>query len=426
MDYRLAPVEPGRLAIRTAAGPSVFNPAAAGLLQVAVKAGGPARRAVPATHLTVALDISASMGWDGRLDRVRRGLARFWGHLGADDRFSLVVFHDEAVLAADQCGREEAASVLQVVDNLHAYGNGDLGAGIRAGVAAAMETEANRPLARRLVLVTDRDLPQLLVTSAKNVLQEAHGHGLTFAVVDMSDTAEADTRLAQLARQVGGTLSRARSAEDVRWALLETLTGEPSAAAHETRLQVAFNPRSVAAYRVVGHAATAAGGLLPGGVECDLRQGQEASLLFEVWLRPNDENEVAVAKLRWRNPASSQMVEVPAQRISRLQFATSFEGSPIPLQAAAIAAETAEILRQGYAFEVPSETVYRYRPKPRTLHEVLATARRANPDLAARPEFQRYVSLVEDAQRLYAARRAETAKAGVRGLVAGRWREAAE
>jgi hypothetical protein len=182
----------------------------------------------------------------------------------------------------------------------------------------------------------------------------------------------------------------------------------------------------VAAYRIVGHEATAAGGLLPGSTECDLRVGQEAVVLFEVWLRPNDEDEVAVARLRWRDPASSQTREVPAQRISRVQFATSFEGSPLPLQAAAIAAETAEILRQGYTFEVPSEMAYRYRPKPRTLQDVLAMARRVNPDLAARPEFQRYVALVENAHALPGARRSDALKAGSRSLVAGRWRDVGE
>jgi hypothetical protein len=39
LDYRLPPAEPGQLALRSAAGPSIFNTGSAGLLQVSVKAG---------------------------------------------------------------------------------------------------------------------------------------------------------------------------------------------------------------------------------------------------------------------------------------------------------------------------------------------------------------------------------------------------
>jgi hypothetical protein len=77
------------------------------------------------------------------------------------------------------------------------------------------------------------------------------------------------------------------------------------------------------------------------------------------------------------------------QRISRLQFATSFLDSAISLQAAAVAAETAEILR-GSPFA------------PRgvhTLDRVVALAAGANPQLREQREFARLVRLAEMARQ---------------------------
>ena len=79
---QLVEAEPGSLAICTAAGPSVFNPSAPGLLQVGVQAGMVRRRSLPATHLVLAIDASAGMSRDGGLDLVRRAVVdglRIWG-----------------------------------------------------------------------------------------------------------------------------------------------------------------------------------------------------------------------------------------------------------------------------------------------------------------------------------------------------------
>jgi hypothetical protein len=78
------------------------------------------------------------------------------------------------------------------------------------------------------------------------------------------------------------------------------------------------------------------------------------------------------------------------QRISRLQFAPSFAESALSLQAAALAAETAEVLR-GSPF-VPSRT--------RGLQDVLEAADEVNPRLSESPVFQRFLSLVERAEQV--------------------------
>ena len=96
------------------------------------------------------------------------------------------------------------------------------------------------------------------------------------------------------------------------------------------------------------------------------------------------------ASVKWRDPLSGQLKEV-TQRISRVQFATSFAESPLPIQAATVAAETAEVLRGSFFAAAPS----------RSLEHVWELALKVNPRLAERPSFQEFVSLVERIERVY-------------------------
>lgn len=425
VDYQYAPAEPGRLAMRTAAGPSVFNPGAADLLQIGIKAGAPRSRTLPATHLVVALDISASMGWEGRLNIARQGLCKMFRHLGPDDRFSLFVFNDDTFQVVDEGHSDDAEGLVDILDGLDAGGGANLGAALQAALSAAMGTKSASPVARRLVLITDGASP-LREDESRTIeamLGEAARLDFQLDVFDLGGGAKPDAMLADVAGVTGGLMRTIRTDGQVCWSLVETLMGDPSLVASEAELHVEFNPKAVAAYRLIGHEATAVGGLLPASVKSDLRVGQEATALFEVWLYPNDEDDVAVARLRWNDPNSGASRQAPDQRISRIQFATSFEGSAICLQAATIAAETGEILRQSFNFAVPSPGVYRYRPKPRNLQEVLSVARRVNPRMRSDPDFQRLISLLETARRITIERRAGLTKAGQRGIIGGHWRE---
>ena len=91
------------------------------------------------------------------------------------------------------------------------------------------------------------------------------------------------------------------------------------------------------------------------------------------------------------DPASSEPRRVE-QRISRLQFATSFAEASLALQAATIAAETGEALQQSpYVSN-----------RGRVWADIRALAAQTNPRLAQRPSFQQFLELVDLAERVRA------------------------
>ena len=86
-------------------------------------------------------------------------------------------------------------------------------------------------------------------------------------------------------------------------------------------------------------------------------------------------------------------------------------------------AEAAEVLRQGYNFSVVTPNSYHYRPKPSSLRQVLSVAARVNSQLGERASFQRFVQMLEAIESSGIDERTASARAGVRGIIAGRWRE---
>ncbi|GEM_PF-1241662 len=425
---RLVEAAPGQVALCTAAGPSVFNPFAAGLLQVGVQAGMPRRRSLAAAHLVLAIDASASMSRSGGLDVVRRAVSDALDYLGPDDRLSLLVFADEVaeivreVRGDDRAALEEAQRLL---DQAAAGGGANLGVALQQAVSVAIESESAARLPRRLVLVTAS--PPVLADKDANGLRqmfaEAAKGDFRFEICDVAGEDDNGAAWQVLAGSLDGTLRRLRTADGLCWALVEALTGDASLAATEVKMRIEFNPQAVAAYRLIGHESTAFGGLLPAALEADLHVGQGVSALFEIWLYPNDEDDVAEVRVQWTDPASGQSSQVGPQRVSRLQFATALEGAALALQAAAVAAEGAEVLRQSFNFDLVAPDRYRYQPKPGGLHHVLAQADRVAAALARQPRYRRVVDLLGALSGLVGERAAASAHSGVRGIVTDSWRE---
>jgi Ca-activated chloride channel family protein len=381
---------PGELGIRTAAGPSVFGTRGAQLLQVGIQAGRTTRRDTTPTHLTVAVDVSASMRWGGRLDAARMALQRLVPHLEEGDRLSLVRFHEQAFLDKEFKGKADEHELLAAFEWLRPRGGTNVGAGLQMAASVALRHAAQEGFTPRVVLISDgvSGLPEREALQIERWLQEVSAEGIDLSVIDVSGGDGEEPLLARLAAAATGNIVRAESTEQIRWALVETLTGRPSLVAEDAVLTVSFDPRTVAAYRLLGHAPAAAG-LMPQAAENSLRCLQGATALFEVWLHPNGGDEVATAKIEWRDPGSGE-TQRRQQRVSRLQFATSFAEASLSLQAATVAAETAEVLGQ-------SSFVAN---KSRGLKDVLLLASEVNPRLAARPSYARFVAFLEQAERI--------------------------
>jgi len=112
------------------------------------------------------------------------------------------------------------------------------------------------------------------------------------------------------------------------------------------------------------------------------------TVLFELQFKPTGNDSVATVKLSWRDAATDQTHE-QIQRISRWQFAPTFEESAVPLQAATVAAATAESLRQSVHLS----------PTKRSIDVVRRLADEVHPQVADNISFQPLMHLLLSAEK---------------------------
>jgi Ca-activated chloride channel family protein len=382
---------PGEVALRAAAGPSPFGKAGAQLLQVNVAVGDiPAAQRAP-MYLTVALDISTSMNLAGRMDTARASLLTMLDQLGPEDRLSLLFFNERHDFEIAAVGREEIRELRGMLNSLKGAGGTNLAAAIQRAASLAMSEVSQPNIQRKLVLLTDgrANLSRDTQEALGQLMSELRERGVQWTIIDLGDGPEPDPQLLALAQASQAQLHRARNQQEGRWLLTDELLGRSTVLASEVTLTLTFDPRAVAAYRLVGHEPSRLAGLAPVVASLDLHAGEAVGGLVELWLRPNSQDDVAIATAQWREPTTGEVRHV-IQRISRLQFAPSFAEAPLALQAAAIAAETGEVLKQS-----PFQG-----SRARALERVQLVASRVNPRLAESESYQRFVRFIEAAERL--------------------------
>jgi len=390
IDYGFPRPKRGVVGLFVAAGPSPFRNGLQ-LLQFGVQARQVDHVERPPTHLTLAVDVSSSMRWGGRLEMVRRAMDQLTRQLGPADRVSLVSFSENADVLIEDVGCKEADQFRAAVATLTCQGSTNLGAGLRAAYAVTHHIAGDSTPRTRVVLLTDglTELDLATANRIENRLTEAAGCGILLHVIDLRQDQEGmpDPQFLSFTKAGKGHLHRATNVDQVRWALLEVLAGRSQLVASDVRLTVTFNRKTVQAYRLFGHEPNRIVGLEIVHPETDFRSGQSGTALLELSLKPTGGKEIAVAELCWRDPASGQSHRV-TRKINRDQFDCSPGSLPLSLQEAAIVAQTAEILR---------ESPFTPGPTSVALRQVLESVQRVDSRLYQRPTFADFVRLVGQA-----------------------------
>lgn len=369
MPYQF-PLPQGTLGLRTAAGPFPWGEGK-GLLLVGVQAGDH-RDAERPLDLTIALDVSERMGGE-RLAWVARVLGEQLRLLGRDDRVSVLALGDSPRWMIEGAGVDQVAALCDVLRQLQGQGTADWVRGLPHAVAAALDG-AGQPApesARRALVVIGAGEPQLQANSGDSsapteqqlaeLLRSARGTGVATRWIVVRD--EPSDRLRDWLRLGETELTEARTADTLCDGLRAACGWRTGPLADQVRLSIRWSPGQVEAYRLLGHDAwiMAEDGTLP---SVSLRPGQQVVVLLEVaWefegrvggsggspghsAVPGEAGgmapgQVAELELRWKESGGGAE-RLARQRVSRLQFAESFEQSPRDLRLAALAAQGAAL-----------------------------------------------------------------------------------
>jgi Ca-activated chloride channel family protein len=311
----------------------------------------------PPAALTFVIDVSGSMAEPGRLDLARRSLATMTDRLRADDSVAIVTFSDEAetVLPMTRLG-DHRGRVHDAVDGLEPADSTNLGAGVETGYATAVEG-LRRGATNRVVLVSDA-LANTGDTDADTILERVstarRDHGITlFGVGVGSDYG--DALMERLADRGDGHTTYVSDEQDAEKVFSEELPRHIELTARDAKAQVAFDPRTVAAFRLVGYDNRRVADddfrddRVDGG---EVGPGHTVTALYAVRTTPGAEGHLATATVRWLDPVT----RAPHETTGRLETDALHEdltdASPY-FQVTVTAACFADALRRGLGGESP-------------------------------------------------------------------------
>jgi len=378
---------PGGMNLASYAGISPFSDDD-GMLQIGIAPVSSRSKPEP-THWTLVVDVSSGMAWQNRLGEARRTVKRVLRELRPTDRLSIVAFRETAWIAAELVTRDQTTQVLDLIDRWEPRGRCDFAAGARQGLSAAVDGGFEGQ--RRVVFLSDGRArwPKNVSDEVMSLYDRSHELGVIWQWIELAEPGDADDAMVKRLAAAGANAKQIGANNRAAWALLEDWHGHSLLAAVDMQIHIQFNPRSVKFHRLVGHNASAWAGLQPIEHRLDLRAGEEATVLYEVRLQTRGPSQVATVTLQWKDPKSGEPRRL-RKRITRADFAATFEDSAPSLQHAALAAEAGEVLSRSFFANNRS----------RTLRTVIAASEALDGAVSQHQDFQRFVQWLRDLERI--------------------------
>ena len=362
---------PGRrdkpFSIHTEAGPSPWNPDTH-LLHIGVQGYEVSREDMPASNLVFLVDVSGSMQSPDKLELLKSALRLLVRQLGADDRVSLVVYAGASGVVLEPMAGDRKATIIAALDGLTAGGSTNGGAGIRLAYALAQQAYIKDGI-NRVILATDGDFNVGTVDfeMLKQLVVERRGQGIGLTTLGFGNGNYNDHLMEQLADAGNGNYAYIDTLGEARKALVEEMSSTLMTIAKDVKIQVEFNPATVAEYRLIGYEnrALAREDFSNDRVDAgEIGAGHSVTAIYEIALTgsagqrladsryqpeqraPGNTQELALVRVRYKQPdgESSRLIEQP---VRRTELAGKLDATSGNYRFAAAVAGFGQILRGG-------------------------------------------------------------------------------
>jgi Ca-activated chloride channel homolog len=305
----------------------------------------------PPANLVLVIDVSGSMGSQGRLPLVKDALRLLVAQLRARDSVAIVAYGSTARVVLPPTPGSDHATIISAVDELHTEGSTNVEAGLRLGYELAARHQ-NGAATNRVVLCSD-GVANTGATTADAILrqvseQAARGITLTTIGVGMGDYN--DTLMEQLANKGNGSYAYVDDRAEARRVFVDHLTGTLQVIAKDVKIRVELDPTAVARYRLLGYENR---GLARSDFDDDrkdageLGAGHSVTALYEIKLLPGEHARLGRLRVRYKTPRSESSTELERDLPMELVRASWRDAAP-PTQLSVVAAAYAEKLRGSY------------------------------------------------------------------------------
>jgi Ca-activated chloride channel family protein len=209
---------------------------------------------LPPANLVFLLDVSGSMNEPRKLPLVKSAMKLLAEHLTARDRVAMVVYAGSSGLVLPATSGDRKGEILSAIDRLEAGGSTNGGEGIQLAYRIAQENFIKDGV-NRVILATDGDFNVGVTSEGELVrlIEEKRQSGVFLSVLGFGTGNVKDSMMEKLADKGNGNYAYIDSLGEARKVLGEQVGGTIFTIAKDVKIQVEFNPRQAAAYRLIGY-----------------------------------------------------------------------------------------------------------------------------------------------------------------------------
>ena len=207
-----------------------------------------------ARNLTFLLDVSGSMQPENRLPLVKKAMKMLADTLRPEDRVGIVVYAGNTGVALKPTHGDRKDVIQRAIEELNAGGSTNGAAGIQLAYEMATENFIKGGI-NRVILATDGDFNVGITSQSELVrlIEEKRQRGIFLSVLGVGDNNLKDSTMEMLADKGNGNYSYLDSLQEARRVLIAEAGATLVTVAKDVKVQVEFNPRFVAAYRLIGY-----------------------------------------------------------------------------------------------------------------------------------------------------------------------------
>jgi Ca-activated chloride channel family protein len=225
------------------------------LVRIGIKGRELDRNKRPKSNLVFLVDVSGSMDEPAKLPLVVYGLQQLTRELGENDRVAIVVYASSEGLVLPSTPGTKQDAILAALGRLQAGGSTAGGAGIQLAYQLA-EDNFIQGGTNRVILCTDGDFNVGVTSTAeleRMVEQKARDTRVFLSVLGFGRGNLNDAMMEAVSNHGNGNYHYVDNRTEARRVLVEEMTGTLVTIAKDVKIQVEFNPRQVAGYRLIGY-----------------------------------------------------------------------------------------------------------------------------------------------------------------------------
>ncbi len=224
------------------------------LLHIGIKGYEPKIDEQKPSNLVLLIDSSGSMSAPNKLPLLKRSFSLLLNQLGNDDFVSIVAYAGSAGVVLEPTKASEKRKIIAALERLSAGGSTAGGQGIELAYQLAMEN-AKEGVNSRVILATDGDFNVGISTpnELKKFIEKKRQSGIFLSVLGFGLGNYNDELMQSLAQNGNGNAYYIDNFNEARKVLAHEIKGTLLTIAKDVKIQIEFNPQTIAQYRLIGY-----------------------------------------------------------------------------------------------------------------------------------------------------------------------------